>query len=323
MLELQNEIAEKLDDNQYAAMISLDLSAAFDVVNHKLLIKRLQLKGLPQHLVNLIQTWLTCRTMYVDINGMCSTYRNIDEGTLQGSVLGPVLFAIFISPVYEVTEMTTFADDNYLLEFDKDIMSTIGKVKMKAERVIKWLRDSGMKVNSEKTELCIFSTKDVRQIEIEIDNEKILSKNSIRVLGVIFDSKLNWQKQVDTTIQNCRKTLHAIDLIRQYFTQEERLQLVNAFLYSKLYYCSPVWLIPNLKNVYKQKLKSISARALRLVVGDDFSFFSYDELHCMFNRATPTQWSLYQHSLQLYKIYNFHVPEQICIELCDRISISE
>ena len=130
MLELQNEIAEHLDHDEYAAMISLDLSAAFDVVNHDLLIKRLRIKGLPTHLVNIIQDWLSKRKMYVDLNGKCSTFVNIDEGTLQGSVLGPVLFAIFISPIYETANLTTFADDNYLIEHDKDIKATIGKVKM-------------------------------------------------------------------------------------------------------------------------------------------------------------------------------------------------
>ena len=72
-----------------------------------------------------------------------------------------------------------------------------------------------------------------------------------------------------------------------------------------------------------RKLKSISAKALKIVVGDDFSFFSFDELHCIFNRATPIQWSYYQHAIQLYKIFNQHIPEQIWIELCDRITISD
>ena len=323
MMELQSEIAEHLDNNEYVAMVSLDLSAAFDVVNHNLLIKRLRIKGLPNHLINIVQNWLSRRMMYVDVNGKCSAFKDIDEGTLQGSVLGPVLFAMFISPIYETANLTTFADDNYLLEHDKDIGATIGKVKMKAELVIKWLKESGMKVNTEKTELCVFSDKDMRRINVIIDNEMITSSLTIKVLGVLFDSKLNWQQHVDTTIQSCCRSLHAINLIKNFFNQDERLHLVNAFLYSKLYYCSTIWLVPTLKANYFKKLKGVSARALKMVVGDDFSLFSYDELHCMFNRATPHQWSRYQHALQLFKVYNFHIPEQIWIELCDRITISE
>ena len=323
MLDIQNDISEQLDENNYVALVSLDLSAAFDVVNHKLLIKRLHMKGLPIHLSNLIKSWLSNRTMYVEVNMKCSTYRSIKEGTLQGSVLGPVLFAIFISPIYELTLLTTFADDNYLHEFDKDLMATIGKVKMKAELVINWLRNSGMKVNTDKTELCIFSNNDMKSITINIDNEMIISKSSINILGVTFDAKLNWQIHVDNVVRKCNRTIHAINLIKKYFTQDEKLHIVNAFLYSQMYYCSTVWLTPNLKLMYVNKLLSISAKALRIVSGDDYLFFSYNELHLMFNRATPRQWSMYQHALQLYKIFNHHIPEQIWIELCDRVAISE
>ena len=149
------------------------------------------------------------------------------------------------------------------------------------------------------------------------------SKPFINVLGVTFDSKLNWQTHVDNTIKKCNKTLHAINLTRDYFSQDEKLHIINAFLYSKLYYCSTVWLTPTLNQNYVQKLKRTSAKALRIVVGDDFSFFSFDELHSMFNRATPVQWSFYQHSLQFYKSFNYHIPEQIWLELCDQISLSE
>ena len=323
MMDLQGEIAEHLDNNEYVAVVSLDLSAAFDVVNNKLLNKRLHMKGLPLHLINLIQNWLSDRKMYVEIDEKCSTYRNLNDGTLQGSVLGPILFAIFISPIYELAALITFADDNYLQEHDKDLMATIGKVKMKAELVIGWLRDSGMKVNSDKTELCIFHNNDVKKQKITIDTETITSKTFINVLGVTFDSKLNWQIHVDNTIKKCNKTLHAINLIKSYFNQDEKLHIINAFLYSKLYYCATIWLIPTLKQTYVHKIKQTSTKALRLVVGDDYAFFSFDELHNMFNRATPIQWSFYQHALQLYKIFNYHVPEQIWIELCDRIAISD
>ena len=260
--------------------------------------------------------------MYVEVNNKCSTFRNINYGTLQGSVLGPVLFSLFISPIYDLTKVTTYADDNYLQEFDKNIQATIGKVKKKAEITINWLRSSGMKVNAEKTELCIFFNGDIKPITMIIDGQKIKSKPNIKILGVLFDSKLNWRPQVDECIGNCRRVLHGINLIKSYFTPDERLHLVNSFFYSKLYYCATVWLNQMSDSKSVQKLKNVSASALRLVSGDEFSFFSFDELHCMFNRATPVQWSLYQHAVTLFGIYNNQKPEGLWLELCDKINIS-
>jgi len=323
MLDLQNEIAEHMDGGDYVGLISLDLSAAFDVVDHKTLFKRLRKSGLPEHLIKLITDWLSNRLMYVEVDGKTSLLIEIDCGTLQGSVLGPVLFALFIAPIYETVNMCTYADDNFLVEHDSTLNGTIGKVKMKAERTIKWLRESGMKVNADKTEFCIFHHNDVRPSVLVLDNVEIKSKRCMNILGVIFDSKLRWQQQVDNVISKCNRALHAINLIKHFFNTDERLHIINAFFYSKLYYCSVVWLNQLITSTSKKKLKSISARALRLVTGDDYMMFSFDELHCMFNRATPIQWSMYQHCLFFYKLFNNQLPEDLWLELCEVISISE
>ena len=107
MLELQNKIATALDKNEYAAAISIDLSAAFDVVDHDLLIKRLHIMNLPNKIISLLSNWLKQRCMYVCVNGSSSIFVDILAGTLQGSCLGPILFALFISPMYEKSDCIT------------------------------------------------------------------------------------------------------------------------------------------------------------------------------------------------------------------------
>jgi hypothetical protein len=87
-------------------MSSLDLSAAFDVVNIDLLIKRLNIIGLPKDLIDLIWVWLTDRLYFVDINGKCSMYFNLESGTIQGSILGPFLYAIYVSPLFDLIKLT-------------------------------------------------------------------------------------------------------------------------------------------------------------------------------------------------------------------------
>ena len=86
-------------------MASLDLSMAFDMVNTSLLIKRLRVMGMPLDLINLIREWLVGRTFYVQVGDDCSALFDSDVGTIQGSVLGPILYALFVSPLFDLTQV--------------------------------------------------------------------------------------------------------------------------------------------------------------------------------------------------------------------------
>ena len=106
-------------------MASLDLSAAFDLVNQSLLMKRLNILGLPKDLVKLIEVWLKDRQFYVEVNGVSSRVYGSNDGTIQGSVLGPVLYAIFVSPIFDLTNLTNFADDNYVIVINAHVNDLI------------------------------------------------------------------------------------------------------------------------------------------------------------------------------------------------------
>ena len=95
------------------------------------------------------------------------------------------------------------------------------------EMIIKWLKDSGLKVNNSKTELCIFSKSDVAKITLTINTFEIKSKNQINVLGVIFDTKLKWHTQVENVINKANNAKYAISLIRLYFTKQELSNLLT------------------------------------------------------------------------------------------------
>jgi hypothetical protein len=98
--EIQSQIATKIDQGQYVAMGSLDLSAAFDVVNVDLLIQRLNILGLPTDWMSLLELWLRDRAAFVEVSVDQSMLYDINIGTVQGSILGPVLFSLFVCPVF-------------------------------------------------------------------------------------------------------------------------------------------------------------------------------------------------------------------------------
>jgi hypothetical protein len=134
----------------------------------------------------------------------------------------------------------------------------------KLVRIVKWLKDSGLKVNEKKTELCIFHRNKNTDGDLKIDNTTIQSKSEMNVLGLTFDSKLNWGPQVSRAIKGANSSLQAIKMIRKYFKTNEVIQLLTSNFYSKLYYGSEIWHLPTLKSNCKKLLLSASANALKL-----------------------------------------------------------
>jgi len=155
-LTIQSIISREMDENNYVVMSSLDLSAAFDLVNLDLLLTRLKKMGLPSDIILLLEIWLRNRFFYVEANGLNSMVLNSDIGTVQGSILGPILYALFIRPLYDLEKLTTFADDNYVIGYHKEKHLALRELGEKLVRIVKWLKDSGLKVNEKKTELCVF-----------------------------------------------------------------------------------------------------------------------------------------------------------------------
>ena len=115
------------------------------------------------------------------------------------------------------------------------------EIKRKIIRVSNWLKKSGLKINDQKTEICIFHRKEKASATININNNEIKTSNQITILGLIFDSNLTWDPQYNKAIKEANYNLCAIKMISKYFTKEEKMTLLTSLFYSKLYYGSEVW----------------------------------------------------------------------------------
>ena len=158
-------------------------------------------------------------------------------------------------------------------------------------------------MNEGKTELCLFHKNDKPPITIQISNSQVTSKKQINVLGVLFDSKLNWNSHVSQSIAKAKKALFALRLLKRNFNNQEMRMLLDSYFYSTLYYNSVVWLTPNLCPEMKQSLLSVSAHALRSCLNLNHEI-SFENVHKTSNKCTPKQIMLYQISLKLYKVLN-------------------
>ena len=120
---------------------SLDLSSAFNVVNVNLFIKGLHHIGMPSDIIQMISIWLKERSYFVSIDGNNSTLFDLLSGTVQGSILGPVLYAIFVSPLFDVELVLAFADDNFIPRIHYSKVCLIEDMKKALENITKWLKN--------------------------------------------------------------------------------------------------------------------------------------------------------------------------------------
>jgi hypothetical protein len=306
-IELQSLIARALDEDNFVLVASLDLSAAFDIVNVNLLLKRLGIIGLPEDMISLIKVWLKGRSYYVSIDGSNSAIYDLLLGTVQGSILGPILYALFVSPILDLERLFAFADDNFVPVINNNINVVANDTEKTLERITKWLRQSGLKVNDSKTELCLFYKNDMAPVTIKVGNNEIKSSKSINVLGVIFDSRMTWSEHIAKTTMKANKALNTVKLIRRYFETKEILNLLTSNYYSILYYNCEVWLLHSLNSINKSKLMSASATALKVAFNYQFPMTSFVDLHVKAKRATPSQFTNYKLALMLHKLYNSDV----------------
>ena len=310
-IDIQSKVAALMDRDQYVAMASLDLSAAFDVVNVDLLLKRLKLRGIPEDITGLLESWLKNRLSYVEVGNCCSQYFDSNSGTVQGSILGPVLFSLFMSPLLEIEDMISYADDSYLIKGNKNKQIALQRLSFQLKKAKKWLTNSGLKVNVEKTELIIFHRTDTATTSIRTNGVDVQSKREISVLGILFDAKMEWAQQVEKAARKARTALQGLRLISKFFTVGEKLTLLTTFFYSRLYYGSQIWLLPSLKKTLKSKLFSASGNALKLLEKDA----SFKDLHKKYNRATPTQFQKYSTAVSFYDLIRREIPEEDWINL--------
>jgi hypothetical protein len=167
-------------------------------------------------------------------------------GSVQGSILGPILYAMFVSPLFDLHDLTNFADDNFIIRRSSCRTGLCIDIERSLESISVWLKESGLAVNESKTELCLFHGLDQPSMTITLFNSQIKSKGTMNVSGVTFDSKLQWSAQVSNTIIKANCSLCAIKLIKKYFRKAELRTLLTSNFYSILYYNSEIWHIPTL-----------------------------------------------------------------------------
>jgi hypothetical protein len=170
-VELLSMIARAVNDDENVIVFSIDLSSDLDLVNIDLFLKSLKIIGSPEDLIDLISAWLRNRLYYVSIYGANSTYSDRLLGTVQGSILGPILYAIFTSPLFDIEDMFAFADNKFSQRSYCSLPMLIKETEQALGAMTKPMKNSGLKLNRDKTVACLFFKKDCIPIRIKSGND--------------------------------------------------------------------------------------------------------------------------------------------------------
>ena len=186
LIELIEKLKKSLDSRGYSGVVLMDLSKAFDTLNHALMIAKLHAYGFDRSSLNLIHSYLTQRWHRTKINTSFSTWKHLLTGVPQGSILGPLLFNIYINDLFYIlsdTESCNYADDTCLYACNKDLNKLLIRLTHDSSLAIDWLEYNHMKLNSDKCHL-LFAGHKYEHLWIDIDGNKIWESTTETLLGM-------------------------------------------------------------------------------------------------------------------------------------------
>ena len=255
-----------LDKGLSSCAIFLDLAKAFDSVDHGILLRKLERYGIRGMPLQLLESYLSNRSQYVKLNNTKSALIDILFGVPQGSILGPLLFLIFINDLPEATKfyVKLFADDTFLCAQDTDFACLENYVNVELEKVFIWLASNKLTLNINKSKYMIVSKKrSIPKMKIMINDTELLECDSYKYLGVYIDKKLNWKDHIDHTCKKVAKACGALSKIRHSVDINTLKNVYHALLYSYLRYGIILW--GNASASALQPLKTLVNKAIRIM----------------------------------------------------------
>ena len=242
LMEITEHIKESIDKGKFGCGIYIDLRKAFDTVNHSILLKKMEHYGVRGVLLE----WFKSYFQYVFYNGESSDLKPISCGVPQGSVLGPLLFLLYINDLPNVStkmKFFLFVDDTNIY-FEADDMLKVEKVvNNELKKLYLWLNVNRLSLNVSKTNYIIFHPYNKplkKHITIKMNKKAIIEKYHIKYLGVIIDSHLNWKQHILSITKKMSRCIGIMCKLRHFVNKNMIKNIYYSLLYPHLVYAIPV-----------------------------------------------------------------------------------
>ena len=278
LIKLIDDWKKSLDNNEKVGAIFMDLSKAFDCLPHGLLVAKLDAYGFSPSACELIASYLSNRRQRVKISNSRSNWADLNKGVPQGSILGPLLFNIFVNDLFLFIEKCTlynYADDDTMSKSSLHLSEVLECLKHDCNIALEWFRKNGMQANPEKFQFMILSRDNTEALRLHLDdNTTIESTEHVKVLGVSIDRTLSFTQHVRDMCTRAARQLNALARISRYLDMDSRFVIFKSFIMSNFTYCPLAWHFCGKQN--NDKMEKVQERALRILYRDYVS--SYHEL---------------------------------------------
>ena len=281
----------------------MDLSKAFDCIPHDLMIAKLYAYGFDTNSLKFIYSYLKGRKQRVKINAEYSSWKEILNGVPQGSVLGPLLFNIFINDLFfvvENSEICNYADDNSLLVSDSSIDMIISQLESDINILERWFTNNGMLLNEDKCKFLIIEpsrTLRNESMKIKAHNKTNEEVKKGKLLGITFDNNITMDEHIKNLCKQAGNKLYALARISHFLNERKRKLLMKSFIISQFNYCPIIWMYCHRKS--NNLINRIHERALRIAYNDYVSDFA--SLLEKDDSITIHQRNIQALSLEIYK----------------------
>lgn len=268
---LQEKITKAFENGHSVCGIYLDLKKAFDTVDPEILLLKLKKYGINQYALKIIDSYLSSRMQCVEIEGVQSDYKDITIGVPQGSILGPLLFLLYINDFPSISKHSLciqYADDTALF-FEGDSAHELQtKLDSDLPNVCKWLKTNKLSLNTNKT-FCQLYTMSHDQIAVNVmlDNKNITFVNKIKYLGLWIDDKLSWNEHINHVCTVVSSSIGVLYRTKFFLKQSTLLLLYNSLVLPHFSYCSIIW--AHTFPTYVHKVELLQKKAIRLVDNAD------------------------------------------------------
>jgi hypothetical protein len=274
IVDMYDKISKAIDEGEYAVGVFVDLSKAFDTLDHNILLAKLEYYGIRGICQEWFKNYLHNRSQYVYLNGASSTMCQVVCGVPQGSVLGPLLFILYINDIpncSKILKFILFADDTNLFYCNKSLTELESVMNVELSKLSMWFRANKLSLNAAKTNFILFGFKRIpcnANLKLTFDGNVLERTAHTKFLGVYFDEKLTWSYHLNHIANKISRGLGMMGRCRKILSNDTLVTLYFSLIYPYLYYCCIVWVGACATAIHK--LEVLQNRAVRLITRSPF-----------------------------------------------------
>ena len=313
LASISNKIVDAFESNEFALGVFIDLSKAFDTINHTILLSKLNRYGIRGRALDFFSSYLDNRLQCTRFGSFVSDFKTITCGIPQGSLLGPLLFIIYINDLYKSAHDLSFilyADDTNIFISNPNLESLCNIANRGLSQVCEWFRANKLSINIRKCNFMIFHNGKkfcANDICIKINNVVLPRVDKVKFLGVYLDSSLSWKYHISEVESKVSKSIGIIYRIKNLVPRFVLRMLYCTLVLPYLTYCNVIW-----ANTYKtniQKIIVLQKKIIRIISGAQF----LDHTSPLFKKRKLLKFAdinLQQQSIFMYKCINNIFPNE-------------